>query len=194
MTEKLNAAYWENRYVTGNTAWDAGEITAPLKKYFDGLKSKNLKILIPGAGNGHEAIYLHNHAFADVTVVDLAQLPLNNILKNAPTFPVAKLLKCDFFEHPGSYDLIVEQTFFCALPVDKRSDYAKKMSELLTAGGKLAGVLFDAEFDGGLPFGGNKSEYLQYFTPYFQINTFDRCYNSIKPRENRELFMVLQKK
>ena len=87
----------------------------------------------------------------------------------------------------------VEQTFFCALNPAERPAYAKKMSELLVPGGKVAGVLFDAEFEGGPPFGGNREEYSRYFVPFFKIKTLERCYNSIKPRAGRELFMILEK-
>ena len=70
------------------------------------------------------------------------------------------------------------------------------MHELLYDNGKLVGVLFD---DDKLsmehpPFRGNKEEYLTYFNPFFNIKTYEKCYNSIKPRENRELFIVLKKK
>ena len=44
------------------------------------------------------------------------------------------------------------------------------------------------------PFGGNKEEYKKYFSPYFNFKVFETCYNSIKPRQNRELFILFEKK
>ena len=38
--------YWEERYLKGETGWDAGTITTPLKEYINQLTDKNLKILI----------------------------------------------------------------------------------------------------------------------------------------------------
>ena len=38
--------YWEKRYQKGETGWDAGQITTPIKEYIDQLTNKNLKILI----------------------------------------------------------------------------------------------------------------------------------------------------
>ena len=38
--------YWEERYQKGETGWDAGKITTPIKEYIDQLTNKNLKILI----------------------------------------------------------------------------------------------------------------------------------------------------
>ena len=51
----LDSNSWNERYISKNTGWDAGKITQPLKEYFDQLNSKNIKILIPGCGNSHEA-------------------------------------------------------------------------------------------------------------------------------------------
>jgi len=43
-------------------------------------------------------------------------------------------------------------------------------------------------------FGGSKEEYLSYFSPFFKINTFEKCHNSITPRQGNELFGIFQKK
>ncbi len=190
----LDKSYWEKRYENNESPWDAGEITTPLKAYFEQLNDKNISILVPGAGNSYEAEFLHNAGFNNVMVIDLATNPLKNIKKRIPTFPSENLIEGNFFDHNKKHDLIVEQTFFCALDPSLRQAYAKKMADLLNLGGKLVGVLFEAEFEGGPPFGGNKGEYLQYFEPFFQINTLEKCYNSIKPREHRELFMILKRK
>ena len=190
----LDKTYWESRYENSQTGWDVGEITTPLKEYFTQLTNKEQKILIPGAGNAYEAEFLHQNKFTNVFVIDLAHQPLDNIRQRVPSFPLNHLIQGNFFELEEQFDLIVEQTFFCALDPAERPAYAKKMAELLKTGGKLAGVLFNTHFDGGPPFGGSKEEYLQYFTPYFQIKCFEMCYNSIKPRQDRELFIILIKK
>ncbi len=192
-TNNLNKTYWQNRYTEQQTGWDVGEITTPLKEYIDQLTSKNIKILVPGAGNGYEVEYLFKNGFTDVTVIDLAEKPLENLLERNLDFPKNNLICGDFFEHSGQYDLIVEQTFFCALNPSLRPGYAAKMAELLRSGGKLVGLLFDTQFTEGPPFGGNRAEYLEYFKPFFEIKTFETCYNSIKPREGKELFINLVK-
>ena len=55
-TETKN--YWTNRYSKAKTGWDIGYPSTPLKTYFDQLENKDLRILIPGAGNAYEAEYL----------------------------------------------------------------------------------------------------------------------------------------
>ena len=191
----MNKDFWSSRYKEGNTGWDIGHISTPLKEYINQLNHKELKILIPGAGNSYEAEYLFNKGFREVYVCDIAEEPLKNLKERIPDFPEDQLLNKDFFELEASFDLILEQTFFCALPVNKRADYAKQMHSLLKPNGVLAGLLFNFELKpDGPPFGGSKAEYLTYFSPYFKIDILEPCYNSIPPRQGNELFFKFRKK
>lgn len=191
---ELNKTFWETKYAQQDTGWDTGGITEPLKTYIDGLENKNLSILIPGAGNSYEAEYLYQNGFKNGDVIDLASQPLINLKTREPNFPDENLIQGDFFELNNTYDLILEQTFFCALDPVLRPAYAKKMSELLNPQGKLVGVLFDfALSENGPPFGGSREEYLHYFEPYFTIKKLEKCYNSIKPRMGNELFIIFDK-
>lgn len=190
----FNAEYWQNRYLNNETGWDVKEITVPLKDYIDQLKDKNLSILIPGAGNGYEYEYLIENGFNNVTVIDIAEQPLTNI-RNRVKNHVAENLVCDdFFNHEKKYDLIIEQTFFCALNPSLRDKYVEKMHELLNPKGKLIGLLFQFPLtEEGPPFGGSENEYVKLFSNNFKIRTLETAYNSIKPREGRELFFIFEK-
>ncbi len=190
--------YWSNRYQEKQTGWDIGEASAPLKVYINQLENKNQKILIPGAGNAHEAEYLFEQGFKNVFVLDISKQPLDTFKKRVPDFLKENLLHVDFFELSGTFDLIIEQTFFCSLEPTKenRNSYAKKMHQLLANKGQLVGLWFchDLNKYDDRPFGGSKKEYLEYLNPYFETKTFDECYNSIKPREGNELFGIFIKK
>jgi methyl halide transferase len=100
----------------------------------------------------------------------------------------------DFFDLQGSFDLIVEQTFFCALDPSLRTRYVQKCRELLAPEGKLAGLLFDREFKGGPPFGGSALEYRELFSRELEIKTLDRCHNSVGPRAGHEIFIIARQK
>ena len=194
MKTDLNKEYWENRYQNQQTGWDIGYASTPLKNYIDQLSDKNLSILIPGAGFGHEAQYLINNGFENVTVIDLSRSALNQLQEYLPQVSSSHFIEGNFFDHTVTYDLILEQTFFCALQPELRLDYAKKCSELLKPNGKLAGLLFDFKLtEDGPPFGGSFSEYQKLFSEYFGIKTLERCYNSIKPRDGKELFFIFEK-
>ena len=191
---ELSESFWNNKYLNDKTGWDLGEISNPLKEYFDQLKDKNLRILIPGGGNSYEAEYLFSLGFSNVFVVDIAEEPLKRIRNRVPSFPKENLIHADFFELENVFDLIIEQTFFCAINPELRSDYARKVSELLTEKGKLVGLLFDAQLnEDHPPFGGSKQEYKEYFTPYFTV-TMEPCCNSSESRQGMELFIKMIKK
>lgn len=185
----LDENFWNQRYLDGITGWDLGEVSPPIKAFFDQYPNKEAKILIPGCGNGHEAEYLYSIGFKNVHVLDLADEPLKNLKKRVPDFPEQHLHKGDFFEQKGKYDLIVEQTLFCAVDPSLRRKYAEKVKELLKEDGQLVGVLFNKDFEGGPPFGGSAEEYHTYFDPLFKNVNIDPCYNSVAPRAGSEVFI-----
>ena len=194
----LDAEYWQNRYQNHTDNWDIGEVSAPLKAYFDQITDKNIKILVAGGGDSHETSYLYNSGFKNVFLLDWANNALDKFLIKNPDFPENQTICGDFFEldedFNHTFDLIIEQTFFCAISQKKRPEYAKKMHQLLKPNGKLVGVLFDDFAERTEPpFGGTQNEYKPYFEPYFDFKYFEKCYNSIAPRANRELFILLQK-
>lgn len=189
----LTEEYWTERYKHHETGWDIGYVSTPLKEYFDQLKDKSKKILIPGAGNAYEAEYLWKQGFKNVWVVDLSEAPLNYLKARVPDFPNDQLIHANFFDLKGKYDLIIEQTFFCALDPSLRAQYVYHMKELLAKGGKLVGLLFNVPLNADRPpFGGSRDEYKMLFSDSFNIYTMETAYNSIGPREGRELFVMLK--
>ena len=170
-----------------------GSVSTPLKEYFDRLTNKDLRILIPGAGNAYEAEYLHHQGFKNVFLLDISQAPITNFKTRNPGFPVEHCICDDFFLHHEKYDLIVEQTFFCALHPSLRERYVLKMKELLAPGGKLVGLLFGVPMNNDKPpFGGNEMEYRNLFEGKLSIQKMEMAHNSIKPREGNELFFIAE--
>lgn len=194
--ENIREQFWENRWQQHQTGWDLGTVSPPLKNFIDTLENKNTRILIPGCGNAYEALYLIEKGFTNVTVIDIASSPvkkLNQTLQNIPHPDTVRTLCGNFFDHNGIYDLILEQTFFCAIDPSLRNAYADKCHELLDSGGKLAGVLFNREFEGGPPFGGNITEYQTYFSPLFSSVSMVPCTTSATPRLGSEVWIELIK-
>jgi len=190
----FNESYWTDKYKSNQIGWDTGSITTPIKEYIDQLEDKNLRILVPGCGNGHEVKYLHDQGFGNVTVVDISAEPFKTLAPQCTNWSDHSFIVGDFFNHTGSYDLIIEQTFFCALVPGLRQAYADKMHDLLAENGKLSGVFFNIPLGiDNPPFGGHRDEYLEFFQNKFEFNIFDECYNSIKPRAGNELFINLKK-
>lgn len=195
MGNELDGNYWDKRYEDQSTGWDIGSISTPLKDYIDQLNDKSISILIPGCGNAYEAAYLLEHGFTNVTLVDISLILVKSIEEKFSNYlgRQLKVICGDFFHLEGQYDLVLEQTFFCALDPSLRKDYVLQMHKIIRPGGKLAGVLFNRSFDGGPPFGGSKDEYERIFSPFFKIRQMEICYNSILPRKDTEVFVVMVK-
>jgi len=189
---KLDAEYWNNRYLDKTHRWDIGYPSPAITNYFDKIEDKSVRVLIPGCGSAYEGEYLHNQGFTNITLVDLSEESRRLFLKRVPTFNPKDYRIAEFFELEGEFDYIVEQTFFCALDPKLRPKYAQKMKTLLAPQGKLIGLMFEAElYKEHPPFGGCKAEYVQYFKPYFQYIKMELTQESIPERMGRELFVEI---
>ena len=184
---------WQNK----QTGWDLGAISPPIQSFIDGLADKNQRILIPGCGNAHEAVYLLEKGFTNITVVDIAPTLTELLTHQLQRYVSAQKLTvicADFFELEGTYDLIIEQTFFCAIDTSLRARYAEQIKKLLTPKGRLVGLLFNRVFEGGPPFGGIVDEYEGYFKPLFAEVSIKPCTNSAQPRAGSEVWVELIRK
>jgi methyl halide transferase len=189
----LDQNYWDTQYKTNSTGWDLGKVSPPIKQYIDKLEDKDIRILIPGCGNSYEAEYLLEKGFTNITLIDIAPSLVENLQVKFHGKNAIKVILGDFFEHQSVYDLIFEQTFFCALPPTLRMQYVSKMHQLLEADGMLVGLLFNRNFEQGPPFGGNKNEYTALFSPMFELIYIEICQNSISPRAQNELWFEFRK-
>ena len=190
----LDQNYWDNQWQNKEIGWDIGHSSPAIDNYILQYVNKNASILIPGCGNAYEAEFLWNQGFINITILDFAPKAVEILQEKFKDKDGINIICEDFFEHQGNYDLIIEQTFFCAIPTLKRKDYAKKANELLKENGKLVGLLFNRNFtETGPPFGGSIPEYEFIFKKYFQILVMEECENSIKPREGTEIFINLKK-
>ncbi len=192
---ELNESYWTQRYLSDQTGWDIGYAAPAITHFMEQVEDKSLSILIPGCGNAYEAAYLWKNGFKNVYLLDLSELPLKKFAIENPDFPQEQLLQLDFFDLDRSFDIVIEQTFFCALNPKLRAKYVVKMNEIITLGGCLTGLLFnDPLFDDHPPFGGDKEEYTNLFKEQFNVLKMETAYNSIPQREGRELFILMQPK
>jgi len=200
MQNVSEAKFWQQRYEKDSIGWDMGVVSPPLKAYIDQMPDsvKDQAILVPGAGNAYEVGYLHEQGFTNVTLVDFAPAPIEAFAKRYPDFPTEHLLCADFFTlspEQCQFDLVIEQTFFCAINPARRDEYVEQMAALLNPNGKLIGLLFDKEFGRDEPpFGGTKQEYKQRFERHFNIDIMASSNNSHPARQGSELFIQMRVK
>lgn len=192
--KKLNAEYWDVKHEHGETPWQLNIPSPPITAYLDQLRDKNIRVLIPGAGQGLELDYLLMNGYKHIDVCDVSLHAIERLKERVGDNTSVNFIKGDFFDLQGQYDLILEQTFFCALEPDLREAYINKMYDLLSENGKIVGLLFASHFPmDGPPYGGELNEYKQLFQTKLHIKTIDMCYNSVKPRNRNELFFICEK-
>ena len=196
MTNLLTKSFWDQRWKDEQTGWDLGKPAPALIRFFeDKVLPRDYRILIPGCGNAWEAQALADNGYTDITLCDISPTLCAKLEKRFSTSQGIHIVCADFFSLNGPFDLVIEQTFFCALQPDLRMDYAKQMANIIRPGGLLAGLWFSIEFPfDGPPFGGNPHDYLQLLQEQFIIREAGPCPISVKPRQGNEWFIVAERK
>ena len=145
---------WEERYQQGQTGWDRGEASPNLQYWLDNQLLKPCRVLIPGCGNGHEALILASKGF-DVVTIDIAPTAVKNLqqalLDNGLD---AEVIHADFFtwQREQTFDAIYEQTSLCALQLNQWQAYETCLYHWLKPKGKLFAQFMQTGDDNGPPF------------------------------------------
>ena len=155
-------------------------------------------ILVPGCGVGHDAAAIASATTASVTGLDIAEGAIARASErhrdSSATWQVG-----DLFSWQGHFDLVFEHTCFCAIPPDRRADYAMAMERLISPGGFLVGIFFlnpDHEGEEGPPFGVSVEELQAYFSPNFDLEWSRQPKNTYEGREGegRELAIIWKRR
>jgi cyclopropane fatty-acyl-phospholipid synthase-like methyltransferase len=202
MAEKKNGYLqedWQRHYDEGDLGWDLGQVAPPFIKLFESKTILPGKTLIPGCGRGHEVIYLAENGF-EVTAVDYSPGAVNHLKSTVQERNLkCEVLHLDFFgidsSHNGVYDLLIEQTFFCAISPEQRSSYVSTVARALKKGGMLAGLFYNTgEEEGGPPFNTTREDIKKYFSDSFEIRQLSKAEDSAEQRKNKEWLAILIKK
>jgi hypothetical protein len=192
MTDSGQVKYWNDRYRQGITPWNIGQAN-PIWLHFIRSFPPATRILFPGAGHAHEAIVLHREGYTNCWICDWSEEAISLVKEREPDFPEEQLLWKDFFELEERYELIIEQTFFSALPPAWRGRYVRQMHRLLAAEGTLAALLFASPMNSDRPpYGGSEAIYRTLFRPYFHFLQFKISEQSIPPRLGNEFFLEMR--
>tara|TARA_Y200000002_G_scaffold177351_1_gene146152 strand:- start:668 stop:1267 length:600 start_codon:yes stop_codon:yes gene_type:complete len=193
----LDYSFWNLRYQNNQTGWDLGQVSEPIKKWFENQENKKINVLIPGAGKGYEVKYGFENGFENIFYMDFSSRAGDLFKETCPEFPKGQILVGDFFslKKPLFFDVIIEQTFFCAIDPLLRPNYVEKTNEILKENGEIIGLLFNREFDTkGPPFGGTEKEYKELFNSKFNFKKFENCLLSSLPRKDYEFWIEFIKK
>jgi hypothetical protein len=147
--------FWNPRYESGRMPWDFGGVPAAVLEYLAAHPGGG-RVLIPGCGSGYELAAFSSAGF-DAFAIDFSPAAVGRAQQKVGPPLAHRVLLGDFFRHDfgGTFDLIYERTFLCALPPDLRAAYARRMAELVRPGGSLAGFIYfeSTALDDGPPWG-----------------------------------------
>jgi SAM-dependent methyltransferase len=199
MTSDVNSPQkWEADYQRGTDGWDLGGPTPVFKRLASSNRFKPGRMIVLGAGRGHDAREFSRHGF-NVTAVDFSSYAVEQMHKLAdPKVPI-KILQHDIFTLPsdldGSFDYLLEYTCFCAIDPKRRGEYADLVNRLL----KPDGIYIDLAFPlddrkGGPPYAVKESEIFDLFESRgFHLISREKPADSVKPRRHAEELFVFQK-
>lgn len=176
--------------------WDLAAPAPILVDMLPRLKLVKSRILVLGCGEGHDAAHFAKDGHF-VTAVDFSPEAVARAQKQYGHMSNFKAIQADAFalgsEFDGSFDLIFEHTFFCAIDPTRRSEVVKTWLRLLSPGGFLMGVFFVHPKRAGPPFGGSEWEIRQRLQKKFRFLFWSRLRSSPPERMGKELFVYAQK-
>ena len=197
MHDPRHSAFWQERYERGKPGWDKGQAAPPLVRALAETEpDAGFKALVPGCGYGHEALHLARLGFA-VVAADFASAPISDLAERAAGLSLTAL-QCDIFNLPAQFtahfDLVVEHTCFCAIPVERRGEYAETMAEVLGVGGQFLGLFWEMGEEDGPPFSTSQRDIRDFFSPYFEIADIAKPVDSFPGRAGEEWLVRMDKR
>ncbi|XP_057956891.1 probable thiol methyltransferase 2 isoform X12 [Malania oleifera] len=154
---------WEKCWEEGLTPWDLGCPT-PIVTHLNQIGALPMgRVLVPGCGS---------------------------LSSSSPSIDYFSFFKEDFFAwHPTElYDLIFDYTFFCAIELEMRPAWAKRVEDLLKPDGELMTLMFPvSDHVGGPPYKVSVADYEEVLHP-LGIKAISIVDNelAIQPRKGRE--------
>ncbi len=206
-TENVNhPSKWELDYQRGTAGWDMGTPTPVFQRLLreGALEFSPGRMLVPGAGRGHDAREFARHGF-DVVAVDFAREAVADMRALMDDDTRHEILHHDLFQLPqefdGAFDYVLEYTCFCAIHPTRRAEYADVVSRVLKRGGKYIALAF--------PLGDSSPSFGMTNGPPFAVNADELIAlmeqrgmkllrrkvprDSIKPRKGREELLMMEK-
>jgi SAM-dependent methyltransferase len=192
-----NEDFWSEIYQNEKPPWDLDQPAPALVDMLPRLKLSKSRILVLGCGAGHDAAFFAKAGHV-VTAVDFSPEAIERGRKLYGEFKNLQFVEADIFNLPqdmqGSYDLIFEQTCFCAVNPTLRSRLVSIWRGLLAEQGFLMGVFFVNEKKKGPPYGASEWEIRERLKKGFHFVFWGRLKNSIERRYGKELLVYAQKK
>jgi SAM-dependent methyltransferase len=143
--------FWDLRYGARFAPWDAGKVPARLREFVAASPAPR-RVLVPGCGSAWDVRFLAESGW-EVLGIDFSHEALAKAREILG--PLAgRVRHADFFAPLAGepFDVVYERAFLCALPRRMWGDWARRMAQVVTPGGLLAGFFFFGAGERGPPF------------------------------------------
>jgi len=199
MTNDVNSPQkWEADYQRGTDGWDLGGPTPIFKRLATSKRFAPGRMIVLGAGRGHDAREFSRHGF-EVTAVDFSSYVVGQMRElDEPDAPI-EILQHDIFTLPdelnNTFDYVIEYTCFCAIDPKRRLEYADVVNRLLKPNGTYIDLAFPLDNrKGGPPYAVKESEIFNLFESRgFKLLAREKPIDSVKPRRHAEELFIFQK-
>ncbi|KAL0341391.1 UNVERIFIED_CONTAM: putative thiol methyltransferase 2 [Sesamum radiatum] len=161
---------WDKCWEDGLTPWDLGSPTPVLVHLNDTGSLPKGRALVPGCGSGYDVVAIASaeHHVVGVDLSDNAIKRATELSSRSPNAEHFTFLKTDFFTWCPTqlFDLIFDYTFFCAIEPGLRSQWARKIRDLLKPDGELITLMFPVDdHEGGPPYKVSVADYEEVLHP-----------------------------
>lgn len=160
-------SFWQQGIGKGDQ-FDTGTALPELVTQLPNLP-RGARALVPGCGRGYDVELLSKSGRYDTVIgLDLSETAVaaaNAYLAECGLDGDASVVQGNFFESDQfllPFDLVYDYSFLCALPLELRALWAKRMRELIKVGGRLVTVMYPMgkpKEDGGPPYGVSVEDY-----------------------------------
>ena len=199
MTEDVSSARkWEADYARHTDGWDLGGPTPVFEHLLSTRQLPPGRMIVLGAGRGHDARLFARHGF-QVIAVDFASQAVQEMHRLADPAAPVEILQQDIFTLPEtlehSFDYVLEYTCFCAIDPVRRPEYADLVTRLLKPNGLYIDLAFPLDGrEGGPPFAVTETEIFDLFENRgFKLLSREKLAESVSPRRHAEELFIFQK-
>jgi len=197
-TEVDSPRFWNSLYKESQFPWDLGGPTPVFVRLAaEGLLERG-RMLVLGAGRGHDARLFARHGF-EVTAVDFSVEAVEHMGQlNDLSLPV-EIVHADFFslskEWDNRFDYILDYTSFCAILPARRAEYADLVARLLKHGGRYVILAFPiGSRPGGPPYTVQPEAIIDLYSKRgFKLHFRETPTDSVPERKGYEQLLILEK-
>ena len=189
---------WEADYQRRTDGWDLGGPAPAFRRLAASGRFKPGRMIVPGAGRGHDAREFARHGFR-VSAVDFSPYAAREMHRLAEPEAPVEILQHDFFALPSgmddSFDYLLEYTCFCAIDPQRRGEYAGMAARLVKPNVSCMDLACPVDGRAGVPpFAVSEKEILDLFRARgFKLLSREKPAGSVSPRRQAEELFIFQK-